>query len=49
MKTRLIFHTPSCRRLLLIFSGWSTSPGFYSDLRAEGWDIMLEKEYPRWG
>lgn len=45
MKTRLIFHTPSCRRLLLIFSGWSTSPGFYSDLRAEGWDIMLVYDY----
>ena len=34
---------------MLIFSGWSTEPGFYSDLHAEGWDIMLVYDYSQHG
>lgn len=45
MHTGLIFHNPANRRLILLFSGWSTVPGFYTGLRAEGWDIMLVSDY----
>lgn len=45
MKTSLIFHEASNRRVILLFSGWSTTPVFYSGLNARGWDIMLVYDY----
>ena len=45
MQAQLISHNPVNTRLILIFSGWSTTPEFYSDLRSEGWDIMLVYDY----
>ena len=33
------------RRLLLIFSGWSTTPEFYADLKVRGWDIAVVTGY----
>lgn len=45
MKTILTSHHPANRRLLLIFSGWSTSPALYSDITAEGWDVMTLYDY----
>lgn len=40
MKTKLIYKG-SRRRLILIFAGWSTTPDFYRDLHADGWDIAV--------
>lgn len=45
MKTRIIFSQPGNRRLILIFAGWSTTPAFYRDLHAEGWDIAVVWDY----
>ena len=45
MKTKLITHTEGSRRLILIFTGWSTSPDLYAHLRADGWDIMIVYDY----
>lgn len=45
MKTRVIFSQPGNRRLILIFAGWSTTPAFYRDLHAEGWDIAVVWDY----
>lgn len=45
MKTEVISRNPANIRLILIFSGWSTTPGFYKDLFAEGWDIMVVYDY----
>lgn len=45
MKTRFISHNPTNRRVILIFSGWSTTPDFYSDLHTEGWDIIIVYDY----
>lgn len=45
MKARLIFHNSSNRRLILLFSGWSTTPALYEGLYTEGWDIMLVYDY----
>lgn len=45
MKTILTSHRPAHRRLLLLFSGWSTSPALYSDICAEGWDVMTVYDY----
>ena len=45
MRTALISHNPANRRLILIFSGWSTIPAFYSDISAPGWDIKVVYDY----
>lgn len=45
MQSRLIFHNPGNRRLIIIFAGWSTTPSFYRDLHAEGWDIAVVWDY----
>lgn len=45
MKTLLLSSTPECRRLILIFAGWSSTPELYAGLKAEGWDIMLAYDY----
>lgn len=45
MKTLPISSTSGCRRLILIFAGWSSTPELYADLKAEGWDIMLVYDY----
>ncbi|MDE6009972.1 MAG: DUF452 family protein, partial [Muribaculaceae bacterium] len=45
MKTRLIHHVPGNRRLILLFTGWSTTPEFYTGLHADGWDIMTVYDY----
>lgn len=44
MKIKYIRHIPS-RRLILIFSGWSSTPSLYSELSAEGWDIAVAYDY----
>lgn len=33
------------RRLLLIFTGWSTTPALFSNLRHPGWDIIVAYDY----
>lgn len=40
-----ISHDSANRRLIIIFSGWSTVPEFYSRLHAPGWDIALIHDY----
>lgn len=45
MQSRFISHTPSCRRLILIFAGWSTTPSFYRHIHAEGWDVAIVWDY----
>lgn len=45
MQTRFIFRSGDSRRLILIFAGWSTTPSFYRDLHAEGWDIAVVWDY----
>lgn len=45
MKTKLIHTNPECKRLILIFAGWSTTHTFYRDLHAEGWDIAIVWDY----
>ncbi|MDE6329680.1 MAG: DUF452 family protein [Muribaculaceae bacterium] len=45
MQTSFISRNPGCRRVILIFAGWSTVPAFYRDLHAEGWDIAVVWDY----
>lgn len=46
MESKIVYKSsPNCRRLIIIFAGWSTSPQFYSDLHAEGWDIAVVWNY----
>lgn len=45
MKFDLLTHNKGCRRLLLIFSGWSTSGGFYSNVSRDGWDVGVITDY----
>lgn len=45
MKSKIIFSQPGCRRLILIFAGWSTVPSFYRHLHAQGWDIAIVWDY----
>lgn len=44
MKYKLI-HNQNSDRLILIFAGWSTDPDFYSDVRMEGYDVMVAWDY----
>lgn len=34
-----------CRKLIIIFSGWSTSAEFYSNLKSADWDIAVVSNY----
>lgn len=46
MKSKIIYKSSvASHRLIIIFAGWSTTPGFYADLHAEGWDIALVWDY----
>lgn len=45
MKFNLLRHKVGCRRLLLIFSGWSTTPDFYSHIVKDGWDTGVVTDY----
>lgn len=45
MKINLIRHSDNCKRLLLIFSGWSTEPDFYNHIEKEGWDAAVVSDY----
>ncbi|MDE5903436.1 MAG: DUF452 family protein [Muribaculaceae bacterium] len=47
MKTSIIARNPSCHRLIIIFSGWSTSPALYAGIFPEGWDVMVVYDYGR--
>lgn len=41
MKTQFLRKDPDNTRLLLVFSGWSTAPAFYSSLVRDGWDLLV--------
>lgn len=45
MNQTLIHHSEGNRRLILIFAGWSTGPELYTDVRREGWDVMVCHDY----
>lgn len=45
MKFNLIDHTEGCRRLLLIYSGWSTDAVFYRNIKRRGWDVGVVTDY----
>ncbi len=45
MQSRIIYSQPANHRLILIFAGWSTTPAFYRDLHASGWDIAVVWDY----
>lgn len=34
-----------CDRLILIFAGWSTSPGLYDSVSRPGWDVAVAWDY----
>lgn len=44
MLTR-IAHIENCRRLILIFAGWSTTPALYRDVMRRGWDVAVVHDY----
>lgn len=45
MKFELLQHTPGCRKLILIFTGWSTNATLYRDVKVEGWDVAVVHDY----
>lgn len=45
MKTSFVANNPGCHRLIILFSGWSTSPDFYTGISSEGWDVMVVYDY----
>lgn len=45
MKTQFLRKDPDNTRLLLVFSGWSTAPAFYSSLVRDGWDLLVVYDY----
>lgn len=45
MTFELLHHTPGCRRLILIFTGWSTAPELYYNLYKRDWDIAVVHDY----
>lgn len=44
---KLINHTPGCKKLILIFTGWSTDSTLYSGLYFEGWDVAVVYDYSK--
>ncbi|MDE6578383.1 MAG: DUF452 family protein, partial [Muribaculaceae bacterium] len=38
-------HKTDNKRLILIFGGWSTDASFYSDIKVEGWNILVAWGY----
>lgn len=45
MKHVYLHRNPANRRLILIFTGWSTGPSLFRDPGIEGWDILLCHSY----
>lgn len=45
MKFELLRHTPGCKKLILIFSGWSTDATIYGDICVDGWDLAVVHDY----
>lgn len=41
----LLKHTEDCRKLLLIYSGWSTDASFYQHISKTGWDVGVVSDY----
>ena len=45
MKFKLLSRTEGGKRLILIFSGWSTEADYYSNIRRAGWDVGVITDY----
>lgn len=45
MKFSLLRHTEGCKRLILIYSGWSTDVDFYRHIKRVGWDVGVVTDY----
>lgn len=45
MRQFFLNRNDGCRRLLLIFTGWSTDERFFRGLAPEGWDVMVCSDY----
>ena len=45
MKFKLLSRTEGVKRLILIFSGWSTEADYYSNIRRAGWDVGVITDY----
>lgn len=45
MKVEFINQNISNRKLILVYSGWSTGPAMYRELRFEGWDVAVVYDY----
>lgn len=45
MNSRLIQSTDGCRRAILLFSGWATSPEMFAGLSLPGYDLIIVWDY----
>lgn len=45
MRFELLRHTEGCKKLILIFTGWSTDAELYRDINIEGWDLAVVHDY----
>ena len=45
MTFEFVRHTQGCKRLILIFAGWSTGVELYSTLNVNDWDIAVVYDY----
>lgn len=45
MKVEFIRKNRETHRLILVFAGWSTSPGLYAELQVPGWDVAVVHDY----